>query len=427
MDEINRREWKYASFNPYFQLKSHNPKIQEALRISQQYNGGNGLGVEHFEEEPVVEKTNSNEDPTKTNESTTTDHISSDIVDIKTSSNTKVGDTTISTSDVSSSATKDTISGPKISDSGAPEVKMGSSTSKVKSSSDLFGSKSKAEPIAKTSEPVAKTSEPVSSTVKDNMTSLGEDPKTAQAKSDAVKSPEGKAKMKALDSTASDNAKSAKGTTETKESALKKAADFIKNNKLLVGALLVSAVVASIALANFEACNNQSGNITSITADPKGNGTIITFTPAISLTPHATFQIQGSDSTPSVDGPGQSFVKVISPNTISIATVVTKPGTKGTITFSSTFWDGMALETQSVVQGVGSVASTAISSTAEVAGKTISSVAESTGEAVGSVGGSVISSVFKAMGINTTYVKYALIAVAVIIVIVIIYKVYKMM
>jgi hypothetical protein len=216
------------------------------------------------------------------------------------------------------------------------------------------------------------------------------------AKSAAKTAAESAAKT-AAESAAKTAAESAAKTTG--ESAAKSAA-----KKVAIGGLVAGA--GYVAIDPAVESNKKNGSKYGISAIVPGadkNTVKITFSPGQDIYIKDQLTFSGTNSVPNIDGLKTIF-KIIDKNNVVITNNVpiTKNGTTGTITLNTTYANQQALLAQ----------------------KGIDTTADLAGGGAGFVG-DIVTKLSKALGINFTYVKYGLIAIATLIVFGILFKIYS--
>ena len=162
--------------------------------------------------------------------------------------------------------------------------------------------------------------------------------------------------------------------------------------------LVAVATITGIALKRMTDTNNKSGNITSIVVDKDTGLARVNFTPGIPLHMQCTIDIIGSNCVPSIDGNGQSIVKVISGSSIILDHEITTPGGfSGVLTSHSDF--------------VGSTSAT-LQDAATKTGETAGGVAGAGVKGVASAAGAGVNALFAGLGIDLAKYKWWIVGVS---------------
>jgi hypothetical protein len=196
----------------------------------------------------------------------------------------------------------------------------------------------------------------------------------------------GKADDAAAAAKAAGSAGDAAKTTSKAEDLLKAA----KENPGKAAALLAGAGAAGVAAKNFMESDGKKVGISKIEGVKEGGAfgfggddvAKITFTPELDALKSDKLKIEGTDCTPPIDGASVAIYKIYSKTVIGVKLdkPLTAPGTKGSLTLSTT----MAARTgQALGEGAGAVG--------EVAGTAAGGLASGVGGVLGGVGDGVIA------------------------------------
>jgi hypothetical protein len=122
-----------------------------------------------------------------------------------------------------------------------------------------------------------------------------------------------------------------------------------ENMKYIIGGL-TAAIIASVALARWQAKEGREFNIVAI--DPVADGVQLTLDGTESFRTDDWVDVSGTNSTPSVDGVGLSITHVVSKSIIVIPGKVTGKGTTGRLVLHTSFESQLSGTIGDAVAGV---------------------------------------------------------------------------